>query len=137
MTAEVGFSIPAVCLPAIFQLSRRGRQQGFKSLFQKRHIDSSYVRTGPRSTTTGGLQNCSLRRYDLDWNDIYERPLFGTYVNITAGANSNDPNIARNQDEETLARESSNDMALPLEGINVTHAVTVTRNEAAEMRTMV
>ena len=85
--AEVGLSIVAICLPAIFQLGRRGHRQGLHSLF---HTEKSMFRTSnimANGTDSRMDQETSrLWQPEWDWNNLYNGPSFDAYV--TAGSTS-------------------------------------------------
>ncbi|KAI4150857.1 MAG: hypothetical protein LQ340_003856, partial [Diploschistes diacapsis] len=95
-TAEVGLSILAVCLPAMFQLTRRSRQQGIRSLFRSKstYVPAGSTLGGPHGMSTaalgrvhhqgGGPTNSStgplvLQQQQLDWNNLYEKGFWGTH----------------------------------------------------------
>ncbi|MCJ1241023.1 hypothetical protein MMC14_009027, partial [Varicellaria rhodocarpa] len=76
--AEISLSIMAVCLPAIFQLTRQTKRNGVRSLFRSKsqffHAEIIPKRDGN-----------SERLWQPDWNNIYEAPTFGSHAWADAG----------------------------------------------------
>ena len=68
----------AVCLPAIFQLTRQTKRNGVRSLFPSK---SQFFHTEIIPKRDGN----SERLWQPDWNNIYDAPAFGSHAWAGAG----------------------------------------------------
>ena len=110
--AEVGFSILAICLPAIFQLTQQGKRLGLRSLLRFKKI-SMLSMPAAEDHRRGRTDQDQQRLWQPDWNNLYEAPFFGTSVSVSANAS---------KDSEAGIEAQR---LVPLEGINVRQDISV------------
>jgi hypothetical protein len=88
--AEGGFGILAICLPAMFHLTKQIRLMGPMYLLGRGQLKSVQL---SQNTSTREIKN-SERTVGLlpDWDNLYEGPGFGTYVTVSGGVAARQPN---------------------------------------------
>ena len=115
--AEAGFTILAVCLPAIFQLVRHVRSRGPGYLIGKKTSSITSVSASANSTSRGTGR--SEKFGQPGWDNLYEGFGFGTYVTVSGGNSA------------PARRGHPDPFALPLEGIAVRQDITVATTDFA------
>ena len=123
--AEVGMSVFAICLPAIFQLVRHGKQYGPRYLIRRKSPFTPYnmSRTAPQ---TGNENSKSCQP---EWDSIYSTSMFGTFVSVSAGASARSPMQPRAGFWQRESHASDNHS-----GINVTRHIEVTKTRLGPNR---
>ena len=114
--AEVGMSVLAICLPAIFQLGRHGKQYGPRYLIRRNSTFTPY----DISRMAARRSNDNPRFCQPEWDNIYGTPVFGTYVSVSAGASTRMPLQPRTGLQQRKSHASDGH-----DGINVTQQIEV------------
>ncbi|MCJ1332416.1 hypothetical protein MMC10_009109 [Thelotrema lepadinum] len=115
--AEAGFSILAVCLPAIFQLVKHVRSRGPGYLIGRKPLSVTSV-SGSAESINRGLGR-SEKFGQPGWDSLYEGFGFGSYVTVSGGTSA------------PARRGAPDPYALPLEGIAVTQDITIATTDSA------
>ena len=115
--AEGGFSILAICIPAIFHLTKHVRSLGPRYLIDGKALDLGSSSASINKNHRGINPDRGVRQ--PDWDTLYDGPGFGTYVTVSGGG-------TRRLTPAEFGKVSS-----PSEGINVQRDVEITMTDFA------
>lgn len=116
--AEAGFSVLAICLPAIFHLTRHVRSLGPSYLIGGKGPDLGSS-SASINTTDRGSNHPDRVTGQPDWDNLYDGPGFGTYVTVSGGGSTR-PRLGE------FGKSSPRS-----DGINVTQDVEITMTDFA------
>ena len=81
---EAGFTVLAICIPAIFHLTKHVRSIGPSYLIGGKGTDLASI-SSVTNNTNRGMNHPERINREPDWDNLYDGPGFGTYVTVSGG----------------------------------------------------